>query len=685
MRRGGWYGVAVAGLIVVGAGIALREWPHATAGQFDPVGAVLSLAGLAVSVFGLWQATLAQRQADSDPVAAAARLAETVKQVETTALAQLLGGSNRAIDVHFAFRRAPGHDASGAQPRGTLTEVVEYYHALNPRRMVVTGAGGSGKTVLALQLILRLLDERAPEDPVPVRLSAATLDTQRPTETAVEAWLAAHLCQAPYQLPATAAERLVAARMVLPVLDGLDEMDADESPGYDSRSAQAVRAANAYLSGLDKGAMVITCRIGQYEALETTREWVQDAARIEIAPVGVAMARNFLTLRAVDSQRWEPVLAAMRRKNRPLATALSTPWRLTLAATVYEQRHPKSGRYLRDPIELTASTLDTEEKIRDHLLALFIPAKTSGVKPYSSTLVHVWLGTLARYLADNTAKEGPNATIGGRTLSGTDLVPHELWPLAGPRLTRVMSVLTIMLLFSALTAFLWSRASFRSSAYLSIELTCITLAGATLLAIGAWVSIWSQPSLLNLRSLRTLRGIGRFVLWGAIGGASGVAIGFTAGGHGVLPEHQYVGIISPSLGISIAIIQGTTNTLDWPARPLEAIQSELRSTMILGISAGATLAVALTIQNGLTVESPFVCAACCTGGMLFTFCVQTVTQRYLLFLLATRRWTNRWLPWRLGRFLDWSYRAGLLRIAGPAYQFRHRELQEYLAKHPVPV
>jgi hypothetical protein len=43
------------------------------------------------------------------------------------------------------------------------------------------------------------------------------------------------------------------------------------------------------------------------------------------------------------------------------------------------------------------------------------------------------------------------------------------------------------------------------------------------------------------------------------------------------------------------------------------------------------------------------------------------------------------LPWRLGRFLHWCYTdAGLVRTAGIAYQFRHRELQDYLARHPQP-
>ncbi|MFE2970553.1 hypothetical protein ACFXKC_44440 [Streptomyces sp. NPDC059340] len=55
-------------------------------------------------------------------------------------------------------------------------------------------------------------------------------------------------------------------------------------------------------------------------------------------------------------------------------------------------------------------------------------------------------------------------------------------------------------------------------------------------------------------------------------------------------------------------------------------------------------------------------------------------RRYLVFLLCIR---GR-LPWHLGTFLNWAYEAGLLRISGVAYQFRHRELQDWLTAHPTP-
>jgi hypothetical protein len=57
--------------------------------------------------------------------------------------------------------------------------------------------------------------------------------------------------------------------------------------------------------------------------------------------------------------------------------------------------------------------------------------------------------------------------------------------------------------------------------------------------------------------------------------------------------------------------------------------------------------------------------------------------RYLGLLISTRRWSSRWLPWRLGHFLTWCYDAGLLRIANIGYQFRHGEIQDFLLTHPT--
>ncbi|MEV6179883.1 NACHT domain-containing protein [Streptomyces sp. NPDC052015] len=137
--------------------------------------------------------------------------------------------------------------------------MVSYYRHTCPRRLVVTGAPGAGKSVLALELMPALIEGREDEDPVPVRLSLAEWDTTIP----LSARLARHLVDV-YDWPAKMAGELIRQRRVLPVLDGLDEMDPttpDGTPSPDAPRAQAALGAlNVYQNGLGAGPVILTCR-----------------------------------------------------------------------------------------------------------------------------------------------------------------------------------------------------------------------------------------------------------------------------------------------------------------------------------------------------------------------------------------------------------------------------------------
>jgi hypothetical protein len=614
-------------------------------------------------------AVRAQGQADKDVIAAAGRLAVAVKAAETNALKRLLGGHDRTMDVQFNFH-ALGHDAAGAGRRGSLEKVVAYYRKLEPRRMVITGAAGSGKTVLAVKLILGLLDDPVAGTLVPVRISAASLDTSRPAGSAVEDWLAEHLRQA-YRVPEATAQQLVAARMVVPVLD---ELDAAEAPGYGSRAGQMIRACNAYLDGGQKAAMILTCRIGHYESLEQAREWVHDAARIQLHPVGVATARRFLTSWVTDKARWRPVVDQMRRPGSgPLAGALSTPWRLTLAAIVYDQRDA-TGTYLRDPADLTSPQLDTEDAVRDHLLALFIPAILAAHEsPYRGDHVHRWLAVLASYLGSNTpGPDLPPREVAGRTLSGTDLVLHELWPLAGSRAARAVTVGTLAAFAVAdIAAFLFTRVPIGFTRSPVLGAVVLGIAAITLLRY-SWTA-WPQIHVIDLRQLRTLQSRRTLIGPGGTIVAGTVLVAGTADDLGILLA---LGI---TFALAIGLAMGLAVALSTAFRRYTVADTRriIRTTYVAGVIAGLAMGLVVGLAMGPVAGLAMGLAAGLVAGL--------ADIRYIAFLMCTRRWSDHWLSWRLGLFLHWCYEAGLIRIAGIGYQFRHRELQDYLARNPHPV
>ncbi|MEU6349809.1 hypothetical protein ABZ896_10845 [Streptomyces sp. NPDC047072] len=95
---------------------------------------------------------------------------------------------------------------------------------------MITGDVGAGKTMLASEFVLALLERRGPGEPVPVRLALPGWSGSRgPRDAgAFTRWLQERLVDE-YKLPKITAHALVTARKVIPVLDGLDEMDPTAS------------------------------------------------------------------------------------------------------------------------------------------------------------------------------------------------------------------------------------------------------------------------------------------------------------------------------------------------------------------------------------------------------------------------------------------------------------------------
>ncbi|NLT55201.1 MAG: NACHT domain-containing protein [Actinomycetales bacterium] len=260
-----------------------------------------------------------------------------------------------------------------ATERPAAAQLVELMADDSVHQLVLLGPAGAGKTTLAALYTLAAVEHAGPDDPVPVLVSLAGWDPQQ----RMEDWVAHQIAGDHPDVTAEQARRLVQDRMVVPVLDGLDEMP---TACRGAAMAELERAAAAGLRTL------VTCRSEEYAQIVALRGTLPQADVVEIEPILVGDVVTYLTQREPGgSTRWSAVVRDLRRSPRGvLATALSTPLMVSLARQVYQC--PTT-----DPVELLRFT--SVDAVQDHLLDRLLPSVYGA--PQQVARAERWLTVLA--------------------------------------------------------------------------------------------------------------------------------------------------------------------------------------------------------------------------------------------------------------------------------------------------
>ena len=272
-------------------------------------------------------------------------------------------------------------------------------------RLVVLGEPGAGKTMLMVRLVLDLLARRASGGPVPV---LASLVSWNPADQDLHGWLSAQLtidypalaAAAPSSVgESTRMAALLATGLILPILDGLDEIpDAIRGP--------AITRIN---DALDPGEqVVVSSRTEPYRdavrppgGVEVT---LRGAAAIQLCPLDPVTVSRYLRDDAggpATGSRWDPVLATLGTQV-PTGQALTTPLMVGLARMIYNPRPGEHAGTLRDPAELCDAALADRAAVERHLFDAFIRAayrpKLNSARRdrWSAQEAERWLVLLAR-------------------------------------------------------------------------------------------------------------------------------------------------------------------------------------------------------------------------------------------------------------------------------------------------
>ena len=550
---------------------------------------------------------------------------------------------------------APGR-AQAAGPEelagegGELTDVLE---KVPTGRLVVLGEPGSGKTMLMVRLVLDLLAARAPGGPVPVLFPVASWD---PSGQDLRDWLVTRLL-ADYPALAgpppggaagpTRAAALIAAGLIVPVLDGLDEIPDPV------RGAAVSRINDALHPG---GQVLLTCRTRQYQDAvrppDGPEVTLAGAAAIQLRPLHARAVRCYLRDDApgpAARARWDPVLPVLGTR-APAGQALRTPLMVALARVIYNPRPGEAAGALRDPAELCG--LPSRAAVEAHLFDAFIPAayRPAPGSRWTARQAERWLAFLARHLE--------------QTISAPDLA----WWQLGKAVPR-----TALRLGAGLGAGLVSGLVFGLMA--GVGAGIVTGAGGGVLAGGLAGGLAGAE--LPARGVRICTT--RLVFGVLFGVGLGVAFGVVAGaGAGVL-----AGLVA---GILTGVEAGLTGV---PPDIAEAIDPRIvfardRQVMLfLMLGTGLVVGLVFGLGAGLVSGLKVGVAAGVAAGIAVGIAAGLDRTRWASYTLA-RGWLafRRQLPWPLMAFLADAHQRGVLRQAGATYQFRHLELQHRLATRP---
>lgn len=503
--------------------------------------------------------------------------------------------------------------------------------------------------MLAAQLVVDMasrVDPTSPAAVIPVRigltrLPGLPLDAPAATTRArFDSWLAAQLV-AKYRCLPRLAVSLVREGRVLPVLDGLDEMDPE--PLEPAAARQLVEALNLP-SGPRRWSVVLTCRSSIYEGLGTTV--MQDATTVALQPLDAERIIAWLVHRFPGpngiAPSWSPVVAQLRADpTGRLARTLASPLRLWLATAV----HDADPTAVTDLGDLDPNTLD------QRLFTRLVPAvvdhhrRATGFRP-DAQQVQRWLASLASLIA-----AGDHAELVPRDLQPS--FDQRRWDKLRGRATLIGGPVTTVVLTDSLP--------------LAGVGPLLCFAALTMSRVDRITErVWAQLDEGVRRRLRrqAIPGIGALGLCAAAVGGIG-----SSGNH---VDRILIGLAAlAAICLLSLVVLVVTEAVSTVRRPSDVVNRP----WTLAVVGTATFGLASGGFAGLVTDLGSAVAFGVLVGLVSGFFV----SRWFESLARRRLSGGQALPWRLGRFLDWAHEAGLLRMNSPAIQFRHRELLRFLS------
>ncbi len=271
------------------------------------------------------------------------------------------------------------------EPIPDTTSILEVFDQEEIQgRLLILGASGSGKTTTLLDLAKALI-ERAEQQPDYPIVLLFNLSSWKDDKQSMRDWLVAEL-KSKYGVQADSGKKWLDERKLLPMLDGLDELEA-------TRQEPCVQAINKLLTGENPPLYLVVCsRSEEYANYETrlqhngaiclqalTEDQIEDyltkvkraglwhtisndLVLLELVRAPLLLSITILAYQEVSSEQWQQLNSTEDRLQYLLDTYIRRMLTRHINSTLYKKRNAPSVRQTRLWLTYLAQQLQKESR-----------------------------------------------------------------------------------------------------------------------------------------------------------------------------------------------------------------------------------------------------------------------------------------------------------------------------------
>jgi nucleoside phosphorylase len=619
---------------------------------------------------GIFNAPLYYQIVEHPPDKNRAQMLQKVKSIWVTGLLEQSFANSPRMDldmigdpdaVLFPLQAIVQELAGVSRNLPTNAAMINIFAAYGGQ-LLILGAPGTGKTTLLLELARDLI-VRAEQDtshPIPVVFNLSSWAGSRKS---LADWIVDELKQL-YDIQQSVAHAWVKENALLPLLDGLDEVEVGHRMG-------CVAAINSYRQEHGLVPIAICSRINEYRSLGIL---LRLHGAILVQNLSSAQVEAFVNQANIRHTGLSAALAS----DAELRALVDTPLMLHILRLIYQENET----------QITSVGATSDER-RRFILNAYIKAmfqRRGKETIYSKSQMLRWLGWLAQCMVEH------NQAVFYIELMQPDWLSQP----AQRRFDQYIGVLRGVLVGVGVGLIIGTAGIFPAAMLWPDLWRYLGISGVVLSAVINSVGFAAIFGFIGLstasRGGTEVIALVERLVWSASAARRGAMLGLSVGlitGIAVSLVYGFLlGVLAAltlALALSLLVLVRDAGWRDDEVRsvPNQGIWRSARNALLIsagvGLSSGAAIGLVLGVIVGVSLGIVFGIAF--GGGvslfMWLFFGGETYLKHFLLRAMLSRGGV---IPWAFPRVLELAVNRVLLRQLGGGYIFVHRLLLEYFAK-----